>query len=53
MVSGVRIKAIADVVTYGNFSSYSLLAYVSRGILCSFLLGVPFAQAYIYSNVRD
>jgi len=27
--------------------------YVSRGILCSFLLDVPFAQAYIYSNVRD
>jgi len=52
MVSEVRIEAIADRVRYGHFSSYSLLAYVSRGILCSFLLHIPFAQANIYSNLR-
>jgi len=48
MVSEVRIEAIADRVRYGHFSSYSLRAYIFRGILRSFLLHIPFAQANIY-----
>jgi len=52
MVSEVRIKAIADRVRYGNFSSCGL-AYVFWEIFCSFvLLHIPFAQANIYSNLR-
>jgi len=52
MVSEVGIDDIADIVRYGNLSSCRSLAYVFWGILCSFLLHIPFAQANIYSNLR-